>query len=95
MQVSPFGCIMTFVMKEQVEHWLAYMRPAFQRHKGDITLVDVDEASGIVRVKLEGACKGCEMSTITMKAGVEATLIAEVPGIKEVIAVNDEIHAIV
>ncbi|MEK9130969.1 MAG: NifU family protein [Patescibacteria group bacterium] len=82
-------------MKEQVEKWLAYMRPAFQRHKGDIALVDVDEASGIVRVRLEGACKGCEMSMITMKAGVEATLVAEVPGVKEVIAISDEVHAIV
>lgn len=82
-------------MREEVEKWLAYMRPAFVRHRGDITLVDVDEASGVVRVKLEGACKGCEMSTITMKAGVEATLIAEVPGVKEVIAVNQTTHAAV
>ncbi|MEK7105194.1 MAG: NifU family protein [Patescibacteria group bacterium] len=74
-------------MREQVEKWLEYMRPAFVRHRGDIQLVDVDEATGIVRVKLEGACKDCAMSTITLKAGVEATLLEEVPGVTEVVAV--------
>ena len=82
-------------MKEQVEKWLEYMRPAFQRHKGDITLVDVDEKTGIVRVRLEGTCKGCALSDMTLKAGVEATLIDEVPGVTEVIAIEEESHALV
>lgn len=64
------------------------MRPAFERHRGNITLVDVDEATGIVRVRLEGACKGCAMSTLTLKAGVEATLLQEVAGVTEVVALE-------
>ncbi len=74
-------------MKDEVEKWLTYMRPAFQRHKGDITLVDVDETTGVVRVRLEGQCKGCALSDMTLKAGVEATLLEEVPGVTEVVAV--------
>lgn len=75
-------------MREKVESLMAMMRPAFARHGGNIALVDVDEATGIVRVRLEGACKGCAMSTLTLKAGVEATLLSEVPGVREVVAVE-------
>ena len=82
-------------MKEQVQIWLERMRPAFLRHKGDIELVDVDEVTGIVQVRLQGACRGCEMSTITLKAGVEATLIEEVPGVTEVVAIQEESHVAV
>ncbi len=64
------------------------MRPAFQRDGGDIELVDIDESTGLVSVRMSGACKGCPMSEITLKAGVEATLIENVPGVTEVIAVE-------
>lgn len=76
-------------MREQVEIWLERMRPAFLRHRGNIELVDVDEATGVVKVRLQGACKGCAMSTLTLKAGVEATLLEEVPGVTEVVAVDE------
>lgn len=82
-------------MKEEVQKWLELMRPAFLRHKGDIQLVDVDEQTGVVRVRLEGACHGCEMSTFTLKAGVEATLVEEVPGVTEVVAISEESHVAV
>lgn len=75
-------------MKEKIEHLLADMRPAFQRDGGDITLVEIDEANGIVKVRMSGACKSCPMSDITLKAGVEATLVEMVPGVTEVIAVE-------
>ena len=56
-----------------------------QRDGGDIELVDVTD--GIVKVRLTGACKGCPMSQMTLKQGVEKLLMKEVPGLKEVQAV--------
>jgi Fe-S cluster biogenesis protein NfuA len=72
-------------LKESVEQALAKIRPMLQRDGGDIELVEVSD--GIVKVRLTGACKGCPMSQMTMKQGVEKLLMQEVPGLKQVQAV--------
>jgi len=74
-------------MREQVEEVLERIRPYVQSDGGDITLVNVDETTGIVEVQMHGACGGCPSSMITLKAGVERMLRSEVPGVKEVVAV--------
>ncbi len=72
--------------KEKVEEALKQVRPTLQRDGGDIELVSVDE-TGIVKVRLKGACGSCPMSTMTLKNGVEKYLKEHVPDVKEVIQV--------
>jgi Fe-S cluster biogenesis protein NfuA len=72
-------------MKERVEEALQLIRPALQNDGGDVELVDVDETSGVVTVKLVGACGGCPMSQMTLKSGIERVLKEAVP---EVMAVE-------
>ncbi len=72
--------------KRSVEMALAKIRPLLQRDGGDIELVEVED--GVVKVRLTGACKGCPMSQMTLKQGVERILMKEVPGLKEVQAVT-------
>jgi Fe-S cluster biogenesis protein NfuA len=72
-------------LKKLVEQALAKIRPMLQRDGGDIELVEVTD--GIVKVRLTGACKGCPMSQMTLKQGVEKLLLKEVPGLKELQAV--------
>jgi Fe-S cluster biogenesis protein NfuA len=72
--------------KKNVEMALDKIRPFLQRDGGDIELVEIID--GIVKVRLTGACKGCPMSQMTLKQGVERALMKEVPGLKEVQAVN-------
>jgi Fe-S cluster biogenesis protein NfuA len=72
-------------LKQAVEQALAKIRPLLQRDGGDIELVEVTD--GVVKVRLTGACKGCPMSQMTLKQGVEKLLLKEVPGLKEVQAV--------
>jgi Fe-S cluster biogenesis protein NfuA len=72
-------------LKTSVEKALEKIRPLLQRDGGDIELVEVD--NGVVKVRLTGACKGCPMSQVTLKQGVEKMLMQEVPGLKEVQAV--------
>ena len=72
-------------LKKSVEQALTKIRPMLQRDGGDIELVEVTD--GIVKVRLTGACKGCPMSQMTLKQGVEKLLMKEVPGLKEVQAV--------
>ena len=73
-------------MKEKVQEVLEQVRPALQADGGDVELVDVTE-DGVVSVKLTGACGSCPMSTMTLKMGIERTLVQNVPGVQEVVQV--------
>ena len=73
-------------MIEEVKKALEMIRPALQADGGDVELVEVTN-DGVVKVKLVGACGHCPMSTMTLKMGIEKTLIAKVPGVKEVVSV--------
>ncbi|PLY00159.1 MAG: hypothetical protein C0623_07790 [Desulfuromonas sp.] len=73
-------------MKEKVQEVLEQVRPALQADGGDVELVDVTE-DGVVSVRLTGACGSCPMSTMTLKMGIERTLVENIPGIKEVVQV--------
>jgi len=73
-------------MKEKVQKAIEIIRPKLQADGGDVELIDVS-ADGIVKVKLTGACHGCPMAQMTLKAGTEKVIKTQVPEIKEVIAV--------
>ncbi len=73
---------------DRVETALGKIRPYLQADGGDVELVRVTE-DGIVEVKLTGACVGCPMSQMTLRAGVERALIKEIPGIRRVEQVNN------
>lgn len=47
-------------------------------------VLSYDEENGVVDVELLGACGGCPMSTMTLKAGIERILKDRVPGLTEV-----------
>ena len=74
-------------MKQKVRDVIGRLRPMLQADGGDIELVDVDETSGVVKVRLQGACRGCPHAAMTLKMGVERRLTEEVPDVKEVVAV--------
>ena len=73
-------------MKEQVEAALEKVRPALQRDGGDVELVEVTE-DGVVKVRLQGACKGCPMAQMTLQMGIERVIKETVPDVKNVEAV--------
>lgn len=72
-------------MREKVEAALNKIRPALQADGGDAELVDVKD--GVVFIRLTGACSGCPMSTLTLRMGVERVIKAEVPEVKQLVAV--------
>lgn len=53
---------------------------------GDIEFIKYEDR--IVYVKLHGACVHCPVSMITLKLGVEEALRAELPEVKEVVAIE-------
>jgi Fe-S cluster biogenesis protein NfuA len=74
-------------MKEEVNKALDSIRPYLQADNGDIELVEVTN-EGIVKVKLTGACDVCPLSVLTLRAGIERSLLRQVPGIKRVESVS-------
>ena len=73
---------------EQVEKVINAIRPAIQADEGDIELIGVDEATGVVSVELKGACVTCPASTQTLKAGIEQIMKDRVDGVTEVVEIN-------
>ena len=70
--------------KQKVQEALELIRPALQSDGGDVELVGVDDA-GVVTVELQGACKGCPMSQLTLANHVERILKEQVPGVTKVV----------
>ena len=74
-------------LSEKVAVALETIRPYLNADGGDVELVNVSD-EGIVEVRLIGACVGCPMSQMTLRAGIERALIREVPGIRRVESVE-------
>lgn len=73
--------------KEKLNTILDKIRPSIQSDGGDVELVNVRE-DNVVEVRLTGACKGCPMATLTLKAGIERIIKEEIPEVKEVVSVK-------
>ncbi|MBW1742208.1 MAG: NifU family protein [Deltaproteobacteria bacterium] len=73
-------------MKESVQLAIDQIRPMLQRDGGDVELVDV--VDGIVKVRLQGACKGCPMSQMTLKNGIEKFVKQQIPEVVSVESVE-------
>lgn len=67
---------------------LESVRPQLQSHGGDVTLVRVQDGTAYVR--LDGACNGCSMSSVTLRNLVEDALVQEVPAISAVEVLPNE-----
>ncbi|KAJ2881161.1 hypothetical protein GGI21_000644 [Coemansia aciculifera] len=68
------------------------VRPAIQEDGGDLDFVSFDEGSGIVKIRLRGACRGCSSSSVTLKHGVEGMLSYYIPEVTGVENVGDELE---
>ena len=72
---------------KRVTDSLETIRPFLNNDGGDISIVDITEDKRVL-VELHGACVSCNMSPMTMKAGVEGAIKSAVPEILGVEAVN-------
>ncbi len=67
-------------LEQNIITTLEKIRPYIQRDGGDVEFVNVDE-SGIVTVRMLGACATCLALDDTLSEGIEAILLDEVPGV--------------
>ena len=59
------------------------MNPGLAAHGGEVSLIEVvDDATAILQ--FGGGCQGCGMVDITLKEGIEKTLMEQIPEVKSV-----------
>lgn len=69
---------------ERVRHLIeTEINPQLAQHRGHVTLEQVS-ADGVVYLRFGGGCHGCGMADVTLKQGIEKTLIEKVPGVTAV-----------
>lgn len=64
------------------------INPGLASHGGEVSLVEVDDAS-VAILRFGGGCQGCSAVSLTLKQGVEKTLIEQVPELTGVRDVTD------
>ncbi|MGZ9099508.1 MAG: NifU family protein [Brevundimonas sp.] len=60
------------------------VRPAVAQDGGDILFDAFDEATGVLTLRMRGACAGCPSSSATLKAGVEQMMKHYIPEVTRV-----------
>lgn len=66
------------------------IRPAIQDDGGDIEFVRFEEPLGTVFLRLKGACRLCDSSSVTLKNGIESMLKYYIEEVLQVEQVDDE-----
>jgi Fe/S biogenesis protein NfuA len=59
------------------------INPQLASHRGHVDLDSID-AEGVVYLRFGGGCHGCGMADVTLKQGIETTLIEKAPGVTAV-----------
>lgn len=76
-------------MDEQIKKIIQEdIRPHIQADGGDIEFVSFNTKTGMVELRLHGACQGCPLSDVTLFQGVEKLLKEKIAEVNGVIAVE-------
>ncbi|MFN5251719.1 MAG: NifU family protein [Bacteroidia bacterium] len=78
---------MVTTIQNQISEALETIRPYLQADGGDVEIVEVTASSDVI-LRLTGACSTCEMSEMTMTAGIEETLRKSIPGLGKISAIR-------
>lgn len=77
-------------MAERINHILqAEVNPSLASHGGNVALVELIEDDSVAILEFGGGCQGCSAVSLTLKDGVEKTLLEQLPELKQVKDVTD------
>jgi Fe/S biogenesis protein NfuA len=65
------------------------VNPAIASHGGRADLIALNDDEGVAYLRLSGGCQGCAMSQMTLRQGIETTLLEEVSELKRIVDVTD------
>jgi Fe-S cluster biogenesis protein NfuA/nitrite reductase/ring-hydroxylating ferredoxin subunit len=63
----------------RVREALERVRPYLGSHGGDVEIAELDESTGLVRLRMKGSCDGCPSSLLTVKLAVETAIREAAP----------------
>ena len=76
-------------LNERINYLLqTEINPGLASHGGEVKLIDVVE-DGVAVLQFGGGCQGCGMVDVTLKEGIEKTMLARIPEITAVRDVTD------
>ena len=75
-------------MMVEVESALEHVRPHLAVDGGNVALVDITDDQ-VVLIKWLGACRNCDMTLMTLKAGIEDVIKRKIPSVREVKAIEE------
>lgn len=77
-------------MAERINHILqSEVNPSLASHGGNVALVELIEDDSVAILEFGGGCQGCSAVSLTLKDGVEKTLLEKLPELKQVKDVTD------
>lgn len=77
-------------VEERINYYLySEINPQLASHGGNIQLVQLAEDDTVAVLEFGGGCQGCGMADVTLKDGVQKTLLERVPELKRVTDVTD------
>ncbi|NPU92150.1 MAG: Fe-S biogenesis protein NfuA [Gammaproteobacteria bacterium] len=76
---------------EQKINYILYseINPQLASHGGNVQLIELLEDDTLAVLKFGGGCQGCGMVDVTLKQGIEKTLLEKVPQLKRVTDTTD------
>jgi len=84
--MSIFDDIASLPLKARVEKAIEICRPYLQADGGDVELLRIGD-DGVVELEYRGTCIICPLSKMTLRAGIERTILRCAPEVKRVEAV--------
>jgi Fe-S cluster biogenesis protein NfuA len=74
--------------REKIQYLLDHqINPGVAAHAGFVELLDVRD--GVAYVRMGGGCQGCGAADFTLRQGIEAIILKEVPEVREIRDVTD------
>ena len=71
---------------QKIQEIIDKLRPFLVNDGGNIEFIKYED--NIVYIQLMGACANCQMIDLTLKDGIAAAIMSEVPSVKDVINVD-------
>jgi len=71
-------------LETRVTKALDRVRPYLDSHGGNVELLSVSD--GVVRLRMQGSCKSCPSSSMTLKLAIEEAIYAAAPDVMEIVA---------
>jgi len=77
-------------LEERIHHILvSEINPSLAGHGGNVQLIEIADEGETAVLQFGGGCQGCSAVDMTLKQGIEKTLLEQIPSLKRVVDITD------